>query len=93
MGARQSDIHAQFLTESVAIALTGALLGLVAGFLIATGVAAAFRVFARVEVLPVLSFASVLVATLSSSAIGLVFGTYPARRAAELPPAIAIAHE
>jgi putative ABC transport system permease protein len=41
----------------------------------------------------VLSPASVLIAVLSSSLVGLVFGTYPARRAAELSPVAAIAHE
>ena len=93
VGARRSDIHAQFLTESVAIALAGAAIGLVVGLLVAAGVTAGFRHFVHVPVYPVLSLGSVLVATLSSSVVGLVFGTYPARRASDLPPVAAIAHE
>ena len=93
VGARRSDILAQFLTESVAIALTGACAGLVTGFLIAAGVAAVFRALAHVPITPVLSLPSVLIATVSSSVIGLVFGTYPARRAARLDPVVAIQHE
>ncbi len=93
VGARRSDILAQFLTESVAIALAGAFAGLVLGFAIAAGVAALFRAVAGVPVVPVLSPASVLIATLSSSVVGLVFGTYPARRAAKLDPVVAIQHE
>jgi len=93
VGARSSDIRAQFLTESVAIALVGACTGLAIGLLIAFGITALFRVLAHVPVYPVLSVASVLIATLSSSIVGLVFGTYPARRAASLSPVVAIAQE
>ncbi|MEQ1831537.1 MAG: ABC transporter permease [Candidatus Eisenbacteria bacterium] len=93
VGARRSDIRTQFLTESVAISLVGASVGLLVGFLIAVVVTAAFRVWVHVPVHPVLSLSSVVIATLSSSVVGLVFGTYPARRAAALPPILAIAHE
>ncbi len=93
VGARGGDIRAQFLAESVAIALVGAGAGLCVGLLIAVGVTAVFRSLVGVPVYPVLSIESVLIATLSSSIVGLVFGTYPARRAAGLSPVLAIAHE
>jgi putative ABC transport system permease protein len=93
VGARRSDIHAQFLAESVSIALAGAAAGLSLGFVIAWGVAVLFRAMAHVPIVPVLSAGSVLIAVVSSSLVGLVFGTYPARRAAELSPVAAIAHE
>lgn len=93
VGARRADIMVQFLAESVAIALAGAITGFLLGLLIATAVTALFRGWVGTPVYPVLSWSSVLIATLSSSAVGLVFGTYPARRAANLSPVAAIAHE
>ena len=47
----------------------------------------------EVPVYPVLSVGTVVVAILSSSGVGLIFGTFPARRAANLPVIVAIAHE
>jgi putative ABC transport system permease protein len=93
VGARASDIHTQFLAESVAIALAGATIGLVFGFVIALGVTALFRHAFGAPVHAVLSPGSVMIATLSSSVVGLVFGTWPARRAAALSPIAALAHE
>jgi len=93
VGARAADIHAQFVAESVAIALAGAMAGLVFGFTVAALVTAVFRYQLGAPIHPVLTVGSVLTATLSSSLVGLVFGTYPARRAAKLPPIEALAHE
>ncbi len=93
VGARRADIHAQFLTESVSIALVGAFAGLAIGFVFAMLVTWGFRAMVGASVYPVLSLSSVLIATLSSSLVGLIFGTYPARRAANLSPVMAIAHE
>jgi putative ABC transport system permease protein len=93
VGAKAQDIEAQFLAESVAIALVGAAGGLVLGFLLAMATTAVFRAALHAPVHALLSPASVLVATVSSSLVGLVFGTYPARRAAKLPPIVAMAHE
>jgi putative ABC transport system permease protein len=52
-----------------------------------------FRMIVGVEVYPSLSLSTVVLAIGSSSIVGLVFGTVPARRAANLPPVLAIAHE
>jgi putative ABC transport system permease protein len=93
VGARAADIHAQFLAESVAIALTGATAGLLIGFTMALGITGLFRHLLGVPVHAALSPGSVLIATLSSSVTGLVFGTYPARRASRLAPIAALAHE
>ena len=93
VGASRADIRMQFLSESVAIALAGAGLGLLLGFLLAVLVTAVFRHFVKAPVHPSLSLGSALVATLFSSVTGLAFGTLPASRASRLPPAVAISQE
>jgi len=93
VGATQWDIRSQFLAESVAIAGLGTGIGLVTGLVLAAAVTAVFRFFVGAPVYAVLTVKTVLVSMVSSSIVGLVFGTYPARRAAQLSPITAIAHE
>jgi putative ABC transport system permease protein len=93
VGATEWDIRSQFLAESVAIAGVGTAIGLVIGLVLAFIVTFVFRLFVGVSVHPVLSISTVAISILSSSIVGLAFGTYPARRAAELSPILAIAHE
>lgn len=93
VGARGADIRTQFLAESVSIAVAGTGVGLMLGLLLAMAITAGFRFFVGAPVYPVLSLGTLVLAIVSSSFVGLVFGTYPARRAAELPVIAAIAHE
>ena len=93
VGARGTDIRQQFLAESVSIAVVGTAIGLALGLLLAVMVTAGFRFFVEVPVYPVLSPGTLVIAIISSSAVGLIFGTFPARRAASLPVIAAIAHE
>ena len=85
MGATQKDILNQFLTESVVLSLMGGLLGL--------GLAAV-AVLATRPFFPVsLNLLAVVISLTVSSAIGIGFGVFPARRAAKLSPIEAIRYE
>ena len=93
MGARRADIQAQFLVESVTVTAVGSLLGFVGGLIIASAGTAVFRHWAGAPIYPVLHLSTALFAMGSAVTVGLVFGTYPARRAAQLSPVDAIARE
>ena len=88
IGARRSNIMLQFLTESVVLSLTGGLLGIVFGLGI-YAIAAAL-----IEQLPfALNIGAILISFAVCTAVGLFFGWYPARRAADLDPIQAIRYE
>jgi len=87
LGARGSDILAQFLVESIVLALLGGILGAVGGIAV-SGAIGGF-----VNVVPEVSTKVILTAFLFSSAVGLFFGFYPARRASRLDPIDALRYE
>jgi len=87
IGARQSDIIRQFLTEAVLISIVGGLIGIAFGFSLSRIIAAAAGWSTEV------TSGSIAVAFGVSVAIGLVFGIYPAVQAAKLDPIEAIRYE
>ncbi len=94
MGARKRDVLWQFLAESVAVASLGSGLGVVLGLSGAFAITAIMR--SRLEGMQIfasVSWSTIAVAVCSALFVGLVFGTYPARRAAGLDPIDAIRHE
>jgi putative ABC transport system permease protein len=85
VGATQKDILLQFLTESLILSVFGGLLGLILAALIVL----AIRIFFPASI----NLFSVIITIVISSAIGIFFGVFPARRAAKLPPIEAIRYE
>ena len=93
LGASRRDITAQFLAESSALCITGGILGVVIGYLLAwalTLFAANSGILnelgASGSIVPSFSITTVLLAFAVSVGIGVIFGFYPARRAAKLDP-------
>ena len=87
VGARQTDILNQFLVESALLAATGGVLGV----LLAWVVAVVVRNFTPVPM--ALPYSAVAVGVGLSTAVGLFFGIYPARRASLLDPIEALRAE
>jgi putative ABC transport system permease protein len=87
IGAKKKDITTQFLCESVMLTFTGGLIGIILGWIIA----ALISYFAKTATS--VSFGSIILAFCVSAAIGIVFGYYPARRAAGLNPIEALRYE
>ena len=87
VGATQREIKFQFLAEAVAISLAGGMVGILIGLALPFSV----RFFTS-YVIPI-SPASVLIAVAVSSLIGIIFGTVPATRAAQLDPVQALHDE
>jgi putative ABC transport system permease protein len=87
LGARRRDITSQFLVETTVLSSTGGLLGIV------VGIAIPMIVTSASEIETVLSWWAVLLAFSISVATGIMFGMYPARRAAMMDPIEALRHE
>ncbi len=85
IGALNKDILYQFLAEAVILSLLGGLAGLGLSFMIILYIRSFFPAY--------LDFTSVILALFVSSGIGIIFGVFPARRAARLSPIEAIRYE
>jgi putative ABC transport system permease protein len=87
LGARRQDVLIQFLMESGMLSLIGGAIGVVAGVIAAKGVAILAGFPAAIALWSV--FAGLIVAL----SVGVFFGVYPARKAADLDPIVALRSE
>ncbi|MEI6057831.1 MAG: ABC transporter permease [bacterium] len=87
IGAKKSDISTQFLVEAVSLTFIGGIIGVILGMLMSYAVS----IFANIQTSTSLN--SILLAFGVSAAIGIIFGYYPARRAAGLNPIEALRYE
>ncbi len=87
LGATEHDILGQFLNETVLVSVTGGVIGIILGFILAKGI----NLFAGWET--VISPFSVVISFGISALVGIVFGIYPARKAAKMDPIAALRFE
>lgn len=92
-GARRRDILAQFLAESVAITGMGSGVGVLLGLGSAFGISAIIRARSEAPIYAAITPTTLMIAACSAVTVGLVFGAYPALRAARLSPIDAIRTE
>ncbi len=87
IGAKNGDVSKQFLAEAVMLTFIGGFIGIILGW----GISMAVSQFAGIATK--VSIQSIFLAFGVSAAIGIIFGYYPARRAASLNPIEALRYE
>ena len=87
LGAKRRDIITQFLVESVMLSGTGGVIGVM------LGISIPFLVTYFAGMRTIVTFWSPLIAFSISALVGIVFGLYPAQRAADMDPVEALRHE
>ena len=87
LGARKRDIRVQFMTEAMAISLVGGLIGIALGY----GISRLVAVYSGWST--IITLASIVLSFGVSSAVGMVFGIYPAVQASNLDPIECLRYE
>jgi len=87
IGAKRRQIISQFLIETVVLSIIGGLIGIGLGVLVPSLI----TYFAGMPT--VITLESILLPLVISGAVGILFGLYPAARAAKVDPIVALRHE
>lgn len=87
VGAHERDIQLQFLTEALAISITGGIVGII------LGIAFSYLIELTAGVATIVTLSSIFISFGVAMAIGVIFGFFPAQRAAEQDPVHALRHE
>jgi len=87
IGAKKKEILMQFLIESVILTLIGGIFGIILGSLISIAVSKFANITSQV------SLYSIFLSLTFSSLVGIIFGYWPAKKAAELDPIVALRYE
>jgi len=87
IGAKKREILLQFLIESIVLTLIGGIFGIILGSLISIGVSKFANITSEV------SLFSIFLSLTFSTLVGIIFGYWPAKRAANLDPIVALRYE
>ncbi len=87
VGALKQDIQLQFLTEALAISISGGIVGII------LGITLSYVIELTAGIFTVVTLSSILISFGVAMAIGVIFGYFPAKRAAEQDPVNALRHE
>lgn len=87
VGAQRRDIQLQFLTEALAISISGGIIGVI------IGIGFSYLIEYTAGVITIVTLTSIIISFGVAMAIGVIFGYFPAKRAAEQDPVHALRHE
>lgn len=87
VGAKQHDIQLQFLTEALTICVAGGFAGVI------LGMAFSYLIEVTAGITSIVTLSSIAISFGVATGIGIIFGYYPAKRAAEQEPVTALRHE